>query len=164
MTLNDLQRAELALFAARAAGPGASLEQMKAICYCIRNRVKQGWHDGQWLTVTEHADEAAGNLAEARTILDISSRPLQRLVADVDDIYYGMGNQGPGDRDQGSGPRTPTAQSYSPAGGDLEHTLNRSCYWARVDQPFTPWFRENILDRPDEHPMRAQMGMMAFFE
>lgn len=167
MTLNDVQRAELALFAARAAGPGASLEQMKCIAYCIRNRVKQGWHDGQWLTVMEHAEEAAANLAEARIYLDPGNRALQRLIADVDDIYYGSGSAGDQDtgiKGQSSSARPATAQKYAPQGGDLEGALGNCCYWARLNEPFTAWFRENVLDQPHEHPMRAQMGMMMFYE
>jgi hypothetical protein len=69
-----------------------------------------------------------------------------------------------GMKTQGGPPRMPTAQSYSPAGSDLEHTLNRSCYWAWVNRPFTPWFQANILDEPNEHPLRAQMGLMIFLE
>lgn len=159
MTLNDVQRAELALFAAREAGFDASLEQMKAICYCIRNRVKQGWHDGQWLTVMEHAEEAAGNLKDARTVLDPANRTLQRLIADVDDIYYGSPQT-----DDGLKNRFPTAQIFATEGGSLEETLKKSCYWMFVNKPRTPWFQENILDRPDEHPLRTQMGLMVFFE
>lgn len=167
MTLNDVQRAELALFAARAAGAGASLEQMKAICFCVRNRVKQGWHDGQWLTVMEHAEESAGNLAEARTRLDPANRTLQRMIADVDDIYYGYGSGASSQISEklaGGSSRTPTAQSFAPQGGSLDTTLAKACYWAWVNKPFTPWFQENILDRPDEHPLRAQMGLMVFLE
>ena len=167
MTLNDVQRAELALFAARAAGAGASLEQMKGIAYCIRNRVKQGWHDGQWLTVMEHAEEAAANLPEARTCLDPGNRALQRLIADVDDIYYGSGSaasQGAEMKGQARVSGPPTAQRFAPQGGDLEEALGKCCYWARLNEPFTAWFQENILDRPDEHPMRAQMGLTMFYE
>jgi hypothetical protein len=164
VTLNDIQRAELALFSARAAGAGASLEQMKAVAYCVRNRVKQGWHDGQWLTVMEHAEEAAANLPGPRVVLEPSNRALQRLIADVDDIYYGSGRQGAGNREQGTGSRILTAQSFAPYGGGLEEALEKSCYWAWVNQPFTSWFREHILDEPNGHPMRAQMGLMAFYE
>jgi hypothetical protein len=59
---------------------------------------------------------------------------------------------------------TPTAQRFAAEGGSLEETLIKVCYWARIDKPFTAWFRENILDRPNEHPLRAQMGMMIFLE
>ena len=159
MTFNDVQRAALALFAAREAGQGASLEQMKAIAYCVRNRVKAGWHDGQWLTVMEHGEEAAGNLKAIRAPLDVNNRALQRLISDIDDIYYGapMGHPNMVNK-------TSTAQRFAAEGGDLENAIGKSCYWCWINQPFTPWFQEHILDRPDEHPNRTQMGLMAFFE
>jgi hypothetical protein len=33
-----------------------------------------------------------------------------------------------------------------------------------INKPYKPWFVENILDRPDEHIARPQMGLMMFFE
>ena len=165
MTLNDLQRAALALFAVRAAGQGGSLEQMKAIAYCIRNRVKAGWFDGQWVTVIEHAEESAANLSNGAHFLDLNNRALQRLVADIDDIYYGGRGQDVsfgGRVEQGKAPMP--AQRYTAEGGDLEGSLGKSCYWCWINQPFTPWFQTNILDDPDNHNCRVQMGLMAFFE
>jgi hypothetical protein len=161
MTLNDAQRAALALFAARAAGQDASLEQMKAIALCVRNRVKAGWHDGQWLTVIEHSYETAGNLPLARVILDPNNRALQRLIADIDDIYYGLAAYSTTAQNKAT---TPTAQRFAPDAGDLETAIGKCCYWAWVNRAFTPWFKENILDHPDRHPNRAQMGLMSFFE
>lgn len=169
MTLNDVQRAALAMFAARAAGQGGSLEQMKAIAYCVRNQVKAGWWDGKWLVVMEHAYEAAGNHPEPGFPLDPDNRALQRLVADIDDIYYG------GRTEEGStsiysvarakppvGPAP--AQRFAPDGGDLEQAIGKCCYWAWINRPFTPWFQKNILDRPEKHFNRTNMGLMAFFE
>lgn len=157
MTLNDVQRAALALFAARAAGPDAALEQMKAIAYCMRNRVKAGWYDGQWLAVIEHAADAAGNPPQPFH-LDPNSRALQRLVADIDDIYYGAR---PSEQQR---VQAPIAQRYAPQGGDLEDAVGKSCYWCWINQPLTPWFKDKILSQPAEHPSRAQMGLMALFE
>jgi hypothetical protein len=157
VTLNDVQKAELALFAARAAGQGASLEQMKAICYVIRNRVRAGWHDGQWLTVMERAAEVSGNLRGLRVLLDPNSRTLQRLIADVDDIYYRPGLSG---REQGN----TTAQAFAAGMDDLGEVLGRSLYWCFINQPMTPWFVEHVIHRPDQHPSRVQMGTMMFYE
>ncbi|MGA9668395.1 MAG: hypothetical protein WBQ94_04260 [Terracidiphilus sp.] len=162
MTLNDMQRAALALYAARAAGEGGSLEQMKGIAYCIRNRVKAGWYDGQWLTVIEHADESGANPPGIRVVLDPNNRALQRLAADIDDIYYGAGAEGPGNREQKK--LAPVAQNFAPSGGELRDAVGRACYWAWVNEPFTAWFQEHILDHPEDHIMKAQMGMMLFFE
>jgi hypothetical protein len=161
LTLNDVQRAALALFAARAAGSDASLEQMKAIAYCVRNRVKAGWHDGQWLTVIERNYETAGNLPLARVILDPNNRILQRLIADIDDIYYGLVAYTAAGQNKMT---VPTAQRFAAEGGDLEDAIGKSCYWCWLNRAFTPWFKENILDHPESHPNRTQMGLMAFFE
>ena len=162
MTQNDINRAALALFAAREAGTGGSLEQMKAIAYCMRQRLKQGWHDGQWMTAIEHADEYAANLPGPRVYLDPSTRAFQRMVADVDDIYYGS-RYDAGSRDQGQ-PKQPVAQNFATVSSDLEEALGKSCYWAFLGRPYTRWFTENILNRPADHPMRTQMGLMTFFE
>jgi hypothetical protein len=117
LTLNDINRAQLALFAARAASAGAALEVMKMIALCVRNRVRQGWHDGQWLTVMEHADEAEANLPGPRVYLDPNQRPLQRMMADVDDIYYGQRDESRDERRQGA--KQPVAQNFAPAPGSL---------------------------------------------
>jgi hypothetical protein len=150
MTLNDLQRAELACFAARAAGPDGCLEQMAAICYCIRNRVRQGWHDGDWLQVLEHADETAANLPGPRVILDANKRSFQRLLQDVDEIYFSR-------RDF----------THHPSGDPmpaLEEAIGNAVYWAFINQPFTAWFRENVIDDPANHRQKANMGLILFYE
>lgn len=156
MTLNDVQRAALALFAARAAGKGASLEQMKAIAYCIRKRVWDGWHDGSWLSVIEHADEALANPPGARFYLDVNSRILQRLISDIDDIYFSSRPS--------SSPtyESKTAQQYMPEGAF--DAVGKCCYWLFLNQPIRPWFQENVLNRPEQHSHRAQMGLMLFLE
>ena len=46
----------------------------------------------------------------------------------------------------------------------MEDALAKCLYWCFIDQPFDAWFQENVLDRPENHPMRAQMGKMMFFE
>lgn len=149
MTLNDIQRAALALFAAREAGPSASLEQMKGICYVIRNRVRAGWFDGNWITVMEHADEASGNMPAERFYLDLQSRSLQRLFRDIDDIYYGGGS----------------GNSWTPEqAADLETAVGKQLYWMFIDRPHNPWFVERILRDPENHPNRAQAGTMMFYE
>jgi hypothetical protein len=161
MTPNDVNRAQLAITAARLAGEGAALEQMKAIAYCLRNQVRAGWHDGEWLRVLEHAEDGDGNLPGPRVYLDPANRALQRLISDIDDIYYG------GNRQIGKPAgelRVPSAQRFAAEGGDLEEALGKCCYWCAINKPYKPWFVENILDRPDEHIARPQMGLMMFFE
>lgn len=150
MTLHDFQRAQLVDFAVRESGPDGSLDQMKAIAYCIRNRVRQGWYEGSWLQVLEHAAETAGNPSGARTPLDIDNRSFQRMMSDVDEIYFSR-------RDYA---REPTGARMP----ELEEAIGNAVYWAWVNRPFTPWFEERILRDPKNHPQHASMGVMFFFE
>jgi hypothetical protein len=139
MTLNDLQRAALVMFAAREAIETGSLQTMKGICYVIRNRVKAGWYDGTWFAVLEHHRESAGN--EPRDIeLDASNRILQMMIRDVDDIFYS----------QGSDP--------------VEEAIGKCLYWNFIDRPAKQWFRENIIGNEKDHPIRAHIGMALFYE
>src|SRR6266567_5776174 len=123
---------------------------MKAIAYCIRNRVKAGWHNGEWLTIMEHSEEVDANLPGARVVLDPNNRVLQRLISDIDDIYYGAR-----ENSRESQIKTPVAQRFAPESGDLEDAIGKSCYWLRVNEPIQSWFKEQIIDHPEEHPNRA---------
>lgn len=152
MTLNDLQRAALVLFAVREAGSGASVEQMKAICYCIRNRVKAGWFP-DWITTLENADETAGNLPGPKAMVDVNSRAFQMLLRDVDDIYFAPTGR--------ADDETPGADEET-----LESALAKSKYWLFLGPGrfVSPWFEENIIHDPENHPSHANMGVMMFFE
>ena len=151
MTMSDFQRAQLVAFAYREAGVGASLEQMKGICYCIRNRVRAGWHDGNWLRALEEAGESAAHLLEDVIPLNPDSRELQRLLREIDDIYFGN-----------------SWTSSADEGMDMESSLteknHEKKYWLFVNRPVRRWFKENILDDREHHRSRTQMGLMMFIE
>ncbi len=147
MTLNDLQRAAMVLFAAREAGPSACVEQMRAICHVARNRVQAGW--GDWFELIENAGEFAGNApgTMAAAKLDINDRRLQQLTREIDGIFY----------------------------GDQEDDVSRMCarqdkergpllYWVFVDRPVRPWFSETIACQPEEHRQRGILGFMYLYE
>src|ERR1700728_582935 len=87
MTQKDVDRVMLVRYAALEAGPRGSLEQMKAICYCLRNRVRAGW--GEWMDVIETADEHRANEPNELVRIDHNGRAYQRLLHEVDDIYFG---------------------------------------------------------------------------
>jgi hypothetical protein len=166
MTLNEFQKALLCEFAVREA---ESLEQMKCICYCMRNRVRKGWHDGSWTKCIEHAQESAGNESakgnygdsgaalqndELKKEIDPNSRPFQMLLQAIDDIYHGQ-RWVPSGVD---GVRDEDAQ-----GTDLESAVGTALYWVRLDRPIRPWFAENIVRDRENHPERSQMGLMMFY-
>jgi hypothetical protein len=150
MTLNDIQRAHLALFAAREAGASGCFDQMKAIALCIRNRVRQGWYDGDWIDVIEHADEVAGNPPGPRVYIDLRNRDFQILIREIDEIFFGR-------QDWDKYP------SRLPMPG-MEESIGKATYWAFINQPYTPWFRENVLSCPKDHAPKANMGLIMFYE
>lgn len=139
MTLNDLQRAALVMFAVRAGGPTASLDELKAICYVMRNRVTHGWAES-WLEVMEAAAESAGNLDYESSPLSLSDRRLQMLARDVDEIFYGE------------------------AAAPLLEVVGEQLFYCFINRPISPWFTENIIRDSENHPCRAQIGLMMLYE
>ena len=153
--MTEIQKAELALFSARAAGQDASLEQMKAIAICIRNRVKAGWGDGNWLAVMEESAEHLANLPSDPMRLDPGNRNLQRLAREIDDIYYGGGQHAD----------AWIAWRAGQGGeGSLDEALKDAKYWAFVREPMQAWFIERVIHDPENHREAANMGTMLFFE
>jgi hypothetical protein len=147
MTQKDVDRVMLVRYAAFEAGPRGSLEEMKAICYCLRNRVRAGW--GEWMDVIETADEHRANEPNELIRIDHNSRAYQRLLHEVDDIYFGHSSN------YGDGPT-------------LEDTLcekQRPCfYWMYLNRPIRQWFKDTIATDKQNHPSNATMGLMMFFE
>ncbi len=142
MTLNDLQKAALVLFAAKEAGNTGSLAAMKGICYVIRNRVRAGWHDGSWIDVIENANDYAGNVAAATPrLLTLTDRGLQMLARDIDNLFYSGGMD-----------------------DEVAESFKSVLYWQHIDRMTTPWFFENIIRNPANHRRAVQVGTIAFFE
>jgi hypothetical protein len=170
VTHNELCRAELVVFAVRAAGKGASLETMKAICYAMRNRVRAGWHNGDWLSNIEEAGLYEGNVPQEPVKLQATDRNLQRLMREIDDIYYGQQAQPDGWSGGYEGgytgakivaPILTMERSMGEQGKGAEKQ-GALMYWARIDQPMTEWFKEHVIAK-NPGP-RMQLGMLAFWE
>lgn len=151
MNLTDLQRGYLAIFAAREAGPRASSDQMKAIAMCMRNRVRQGWENGDWLKVIQRAESTRANLGGGMRIeLDIDDRDLQRFIREIDEIYFSRHDW----TKEPSGDPMPS----------LDEAIGNAVFWAFINRPFTPWFEQNVLRDPEHHKMKTTMGLMMFYE
>jgi hypothetical protein len=155
MTHNDSQKALLVHFAVREVGPKGSLEEMKCVCYCLRNRVRAGW--GDWMEVIEHADQAAAHADDLgqRIYLDPQSRAYQMLLQAVDDIYYAQ-------------PRAETWDGQpvdqDAQGETLESAVGTAMYWRFLRRPLRVWFQENVVNEKQEHPERATMGLMVLYK
>lgn len=146
MTLNDLQRAALVLFAAREAGPGSSLDQMRAICHVVRNRVQAGWAES-FLEVLNLAPDSNANEGCELTALSPNDRRLQMLARDVDEIYYGQADD-----------------EVARMCGRIDKEHGPLLYWAFVDKPIRPWFRDTIARNPTAHPQRGILGFLYLYE
>jgi hypothetical protein len=145
VTPNDVAKAALVLYAAREVGPKGSLEEMKAICYCLRNRARAGWNEGDLFSVIESAGEHAAHDPEGSPI-DPASRAFQRLTREIDDIYYG----------------DPIKSEHS--NGTLEAGIGEQKFWQFLNRPVRVWFVDNIQNDRENHPSHAQMGLMMFYE
>ena len=159
MTLTDAQRAYLVAFAFREAGEGASLEAMKAICYVLRNRVRAGWHDGNWIRVIERAPEHAAHAPGPHVELKPESREFQMLLRQIDDVYY----QQNADDWTAQNPTSDGTQMLS-----LEESLceknHPRLFWFFVNRPLRPWFKENIIGDKKNHKRTTTLGTMIFVE
>lgn len=152
MTHNDSQKALLLHFAVREAGPKGSLEMMKVICFCLRNRVRAGW--GEWMEVIEHAEEVAAH-EPVKMHLDPQSRSYQILLQAIDDIYHA---QPPQERWDGQ------KVDLDAQGESLESAVGTAMYWRFLTRPLLPWFQENIVDQKADHPERSSMGLMLVYK
>lgn len=140
MNFANFERAQVARFAYIEARRTGSLDCMKGICYVIRNRVKNGWGDGTWLSVLEAHREVEGNVADVQARLEGTDRLLQLMIRDIDDIYTGASSD------------------------DTKRVIGEALYWQFVDRPPRPWFIENIVQKPISHPRCAGLGVIAFFK
>lgn len=156
MTTNTLAQAMLVEFAVREAGTDASLDEMKAICYALRNRVRAGWHGGDWIACMEAAGESAGNerLVNLNRI-EPQNRPLQMLLMQVEDIFFGARQQP--DKGWGGEKVDPDAQ-----GDSLEAAIGTALYWVHIKREIRPWFVENIIRDHQNHPERTSLGLWRF--
>jgi hypothetical protein len=163
VTTADAQRVALVFFAYREAGPGASLEAMLAICYCIRNRVKMQWEGGDWIRVMERAQRhSAHELVDMPQVeIDPESRQFQRLLREVDDIYYGgHGGEGYGSPAMAKGDVVDGLSLFD----SMCERKHERLYWMHVERPVRAWFRDSIVRDPKNHPQRGALGTILFFE
>jgi hypothetical protein len=140
VTLDQYHRAQLAAFASHEAGETGSIDCMKAVCYVMANRVKRGWHDGNWLEVMAMAFEHDAH-AERLGSAPVHPQALYGLLREIEDIYYGHGED-------------PTRE-----------VVGKCLYYQLLmRKDLRPWFVENIVRKPDDHPRRAQVGMIVLYE
>jgi hypothetical protein len=144
MTLEQYTRAQLANFALQQVGGTASVNCLKAICLVMLNRQRAGWSN-DLLELMAQADAAAAHDPRPVPVTSASST-LQGLLRDIDDIFFGTGDD-----------ETRKIVSPPPPRKPL-------LYWQNLLVKETrPWFVDQIVRSPD-HPRKAQVGMIVFYE
>lgn len=160
MTPKTFQQAMLVAYAARQTAYYAvserrvrcgTVEQMKGVCYCIRNRVRNGWYDGDWIQVIENAEEAAAHDINPDFVLNSNERDLQRLLLDIEQVFFTSGS----DRN--------SASSFD-AAADMGGFVDKAMYWAFLNRPVRSEFSATIMQDPTNHPNRGTKGLMMFFD
>jgi hypothetical protein len=136
-------KAQLAAFAHREAYETGALTAMLAVACILRNRVRKGWHGGDWMTNLNHACEYAPFKRETTDPdeYDLTNGAFRRVLQEVDDIYSGVY----GDEFSSNG-------LYY-----LDTGLLQS---GRV---IRPWFEQRILGDGASHPRIAQVGNLVIF-
>jgi hypothetical protein len=188
MNFAAFERAQAAAFAYREGRHTGSLACLRAILFILRNRVKSGWGGGSWLAAmasdymvsasfvpfvfgqvgtvvnwgpkdflneTRSDDESGYGTSkpgpeEPVLVSNFKSddRLLQMIVREVDDIYLG---QEPWD--------DAVRQVVCGEGAaSFKKDWNPVLYYSFVDRPPRPWFVENIIQKPAEHPQVGQVG------
>ena len=143
--MSNFERAQVARFAYEEAQSTGSLDCIKAICYVLRNRLKNGWGN-TWLEVMIGHANVEGNLSKLLIPLhyfpvevQAGDRLLQLIVRDIDDIYMGQSQD------------------------DTKTVVQDALYWQFVDRPASQWFTEHIVRDPVNHPRIAQVGPIVLF-
>lgn len=141
MSPENFVKAQIAQFAFEEVGHMGGFNQMLAVACILRNRVRKGWHGGNWIAVLNTAKESAAFDPGPRIDFDLSSAAFRRVLQEIDEIYTGMFND------------------------DL---TNEGLYYFDTlhneqNKTVRPWFAEKIIRDPANHPRIAQVGMLYIY-
>lgn len=137
MTIETYTRAQLARFSAEQGASYGGVNNMLAIAFILRNRVFAGW--GTWLDVVEAADLKLANKTAGREDLAqvFKSGSGRILLNRIDEIY---------------------------ARAEVEDITGGALWWVDPSRPIEAWFVKEVMQRPLEHPRKAHIGPVWFFQ
>jgi hypothetical protein len=138
MTAENFIKSQLALMAWREAHRYGGIDNMIAVAFVIRNRVKAGWHGGDWLDVmsNHYTFSAEAQAASAQELPDVRETHFRVVLQKIDDLFAGM---------------------------MVDKMTEEALYYAELHNITREWFTINILRKPEEHPRIAQIGPVTFF-
>lgn len=132
----DYNRAILALCVWREAR-GEGLEGMRACAHVVSNRVRAHWGDYSKVIAAKNQFSSMTVLGDSQTVLwPIRPNSMFEAAMDIAEKVY--------------------------VETDIDIT-HGALYYANLDTLTSQWFKEQILGRPDEHPITAKIGAHTFF-
>lgn len=128
------------------------LSGMMAVAFAIRNRIRAGWYNGNWIEVLAHMQDVSAKLEPPTINLpDTRTFSFMQFMQIIDGIFAGATDD----------------NVTIKADGDWKKVLSApapvALYWARLDQITNPWFLEKIARNPEQHARIAQVGQTFFF-
>lgn len=140
MTLETFIRAQLVAFADHQVGDTKSVNCLKAICFAMLNRQRAGWSNDM-LQLIDQAPESAAHDPNPDPGGIIITPAIIGLLRDIDDIFFGQNED------------------------ETRKAVGKCLYWQNLlNKDLRPWFVENIVRQPAEHPRKAQVGMLVLYE
>lgn len=111
---------------------------MLAVAFVIRNRVKAGWFAGDWLQVIAHSNDVVGTFKESayNLIPDMRKPEIRQLMSKIPDIYSGL---------------------------EPDRMTEGALYYGELASIDNKWFQENILSNLMVHKRVATVGPVSFF-
>lgn len=135
--------------------PGA-YDAKLAIAHIIGNRVKSGWHSGDWLQVLENVPlHSASEPSEILTFdhPDLWNPEWIKLMQDCRGIYEGTL------KDDLTWTPSMVAIAENAPGGDVPINRSRpSFFYANLQMPIRPWFMEKIITQRADHPLTVTIA------
>jgi Cell Wall Hydrolase len=113
---------------------------MLAVALVLRNRAKAGWHSGSIYenAIAKNQIASVSTIGDPNTVHfpDAREPQFQTLLQLLDEVFD--------DRRE-------------------DNLTNGALYYCVINESTSEWFKDNILNKPEEHPRTAVLGQTTFF-
>lgn len=155
MTGADFLTAELARISWLEGGMDG-VSGAKAVAFCVRNRVRAGWHGGDWSQVLSNHKSWSADTEPLRSFIPDPRQPDFRiLLQDITNIFTGQAED-----------NITIAQdsmtNYLKI-GNLSAAPPPALYFCRLNEISNDWFLTEIVRKTDSHKRIATVGTLTFF-
>jgi hypothetical protein len=144
MTYENYIKGMLATFAVEEAYRYGGSDCPLAVAQVIANRVKAGWHGGDWRKVLLDAPKTRGTIYSQPFEYDTRESAFRQILTLIDDVYYGIADS-------------------SNVNVEGEEGTIPALYYCVLHNANNVWFKANILNDQKSHPRIAVVGQLTFF-